>query len=303
MSDSGKEIEQQLRKYCNNERDFRHVVDLFRAESQQKQLLQRQLRALEHAIRGDYDSILIMNKPTGQGLAQILYANEALTKLTGYTKKELIGGHAHSLFEPDSENLMLKKMKNRLETGHSFWANSRVKRKNGEIILVMLDAHPLINDDGEITNWVIYMQRADGGKMEMHKPDTKTRHKSGKLFTDGQEAIYALLALKDEFRMVFIKNESGGIMCNYVSEEVENITGHSSIKLLGTGIFEIMNEDDVVQVHQALRQAFKGRSAAIHCRYHSADGREVSVIQSFESGERPSSPQTVQSIALVNTVH
>src|SRR5690554_26702 len=139
MSDSGKEIEQQLRKYCNNERDFRHVVDLFRAESHQKQLLQRQLRALEHAIRGDYDSILIMNKPTGQGLAQILYVNEALTKLTGYTKKELIGGHAHSLFEPDSENLMLKKMKNRLETGHSFWANSRVKRKNGEIILVKLD--------------------------------------------------------------------------------------------------------------------------------------------------------------------
>lgn len=302
MNDSEKEIEQQLRKHCKDERAFRHVRELYRAESQQKHMVQQQLHALEQAIRGDYDAILIMGKPAPDRLPHVLYANEALTNLTGYTKNELIGGDAHFLFGPYINSVVLDKMKNRLETGHSFLANSPLERKNGEVILVKWDAHPLADTEGVITNWVIYLQQAEAGKKAVRGRSTKPRPKPGRLLAGGQEAIHTLLALKDEFRMVFIKNKSGGIMCNYVSEEVENITGHRSGKLLGTGIFEIMNDDDLVQVHQALRQAFRGRSAAIHCRYHSADGREISVIQSFEWRIEPSSAKTVQSVALVNTI-
>lgn len=117
---------------------------------------ERNLRLLEAAIRHDYDSILITELDLDAPGPRIVYVNDGFTKLTGYTREEVISKTPRILQGPKTDRAVLDKLKQSLLNGKSFFGQTVNYRKDGSEFINQWDIHPLEDENGRITHWVSY---------------------------------------------------------------------------------------------------------------------------------------------------
>lgn len=114
------------------------------------------LKLLEAAIRSDYDSILITDMDLESPGPTIVYVNDGFTKMTGYTRDEVIGKTPRILQGPKTDRAVLDKLKYSLLNGKSFFGQTINYRKDGSEFVNQWDIHPLVDEFGKITHWVSY---------------------------------------------------------------------------------------------------------------------------------------------------
>jgi PAS domain S-box-containing protein len=114
------------------------------------------LKLIEAAIRNDYDSILITEMELENPGPAIVYVNEGFTKMTGYTRDEVIGKTPRILQGPKTDRAVLDKLKYSLINGKSFFGQTINYRKDGSEFVNQWDIHPLLDEKGNITHWVSY---------------------------------------------------------------------------------------------------------------------------------------------------
>ncbi|HAC14590.1 MAG TPA: PAS domain S-box protein [Bacteroidetes bacterium] len=114
------------------------------------------LRLLEAAIRSDYDSILITEMKLDNPGPKIVYVNDGFTKMTGYTREEVIGKTPRILQGPKTDRTVLDKLKYSLINGKSFFGQTINYRKDGSEFVNQWDIHPLVDEKGNISHWVSY---------------------------------------------------------------------------------------------------------------------------------------------------
>jgi PAS domain S-box-containing protein len=139
---------------------------------QRAETAERNLRLLEAAIRQDYDSILITELGLDAPGPLIVYVNDGFTRITGYSREEVIGKSPRILQGPKTDRAVLDKLKDALQKGHSFFGQTVNYRKDGSEFVNQWDIHPLENEAGEITHWVSYQH------------DITTKKKSEQSFLD-----------------------------------------------------------------------------------------------------------------------
>lgn len=139
---------------------------------QRAEIAERNLRLLESAIRQDYDSILITELGLDAPGPLIVYVNDGFTRITGYSREEVIGKSPRILQGPKTDRAVLDKLKDALQKGHSFFGQTVNYRKDGSEFVNQWDIHPLENEAGEITHWVSYQH------------DITTKKKSEQSFLD-----------------------------------------------------------------------------------------------------------------------
>ena len=145
-----------LKKCSKDEASFEKLKDLFEAIQKERDTYEKHLNLLEAAIRNDYDSILITELELEKPGPRIVYVNDGFTKMTGYTKEEVIGKTPRILQGPKTDRAVLDKLKERLKEGKSFFGQTVNYRKDGSEFVNQWDIHPLTDEEGNVTHWVSY---------------------------------------------------------------------------------------------------------------------------------------------------
>lgn len=119
---------------------------------------QNHLSMLESAIKHDYDSILITELDLEKPGPKIVYVNDGFTKMTGYSKEEVIGKTPRILQGEKTDRHVLDRLKQRLIDGQAFFGHTVNYKKDGSEFVNQWDIHPLTNRDDEVTHWVSYQR-------------------------------------------------------------------------------------------------------------------------------------------------
>ncbi|GAC1428848.1 MAG: hypothetical protein NVSMB7_05620 [Chitinophagaceae bacterium] len=113
------------------------------------------LRLLESVITNATDTVIITEAETiGEPGPKIIFVNEAFTKMTGYTKEEVMGKSPRLLQGPKSGRVELDRLRTALENGESCEIEVVNYKKNGEEFWVNMAISPGKNNTGIITYFI-----------------------------------------------------------------------------------------------------------------------------------------------------
>lgn len=129
------------------------LLGIFRDITEEKKQ-QIDLKLLESVVTHTRDAILIAKANPNDFGYLIVYVNEAFTKMTGYTAKEVIGKSPKLLQGPESDRTALKKLGEDLRNRKSSSVEVRNYKKDGTPYWVNLMVSPVLDANGSLTHWV-----------------------------------------------------------------------------------------------------------------------------------------------------
>lgn len=139
-----------VRAYPSSEGLAVYLQDITSSREQQKQL-----DLLQSAVSRSNDIFLITEADlVDEPGPTIVYANDAVAKLTGYAPGELIGKSPKILQGPETSRAELARIRATLEAGLPVSAELINYAKNGSEYWVELDIAPIVDDRGRTTHYV-----------------------------------------------------------------------------------------------------------------------------------------------------
>jgi PAS domain S-box-containing protein len=124
------------------------------ARLSEKRRMAQQLRLLATAVRDVNEGILITGVERPWPAAEIVFVNEALTQITGYSERELIGQTPEIFQSPRTDRTVLDRLRDRLLEGQPFTGEMVHRRKDGAEYDVELHVSPVFDPAGRVTNYV-----------------------------------------------------------------------------------------------------------------------------------------------------
>ncbi len=122
------------------------------SKSKQEQM---QLKLLESVITNSTDAILITEaEPVDSPGPRIIYVNDAFTRMTGYSKEEVIGKSPRLLQGPESDEKELRRLKIALKNWETCEIETINYKKNGEKYWVNFSVVPVADSTGWYTHWI-----------------------------------------------------------------------------------------------------------------------------------------------------
>ncbi len=115
---------------------------------------QEQLRLLDAAIRSTTEGILITTSSMDEDGPRVVFANEGMAAMTGFTTDELVGKTLHSFQGPKTNHDVMEEMTQALKNGVSFSAEIVHYKKDDSPYLVRWNIAPVRDKTGEITHYV-----------------------------------------------------------------------------------------------------------------------------------------------------
>jgi PAS domain S-box-containing protein len=112
-----------------------------------------QLRLLKTAIEQSNESIIIATAQLDPPGPEVVYANSAFTKMTGYALEEVIGKTPHILQGPKTDSFMLSQLCKECAAGKVFRGETINYRKDRSEVHMEWTAGPVRNEGGEVTHF------------------------------------------------------------------------------------------------------------------------------------------------------
>ncbi len=115
----------------------------------------KQLRLLQSVAINTDDSVMIADtgNPFGKNL-RILYVNDALVQMTGYSREEIIGKGPRLFFGLNSDTTMLATVEESLANKEPISVEMIEYRKDGTSFWAEIRLFPVLDDDGSCTHFV-----------------------------------------------------------------------------------------------------------------------------------------------------
>ncbi|RYU95362.1 PAS domain S-box protein [Emticicia agri] len=116
---------------------------------------ENRLRLLESVITNATDAVLITDaEPLDEPGPTIVYVNDSFTKMTGYTREEVIGKNPRFLQGKNTNQADLARLKKALLN----WEHCEMElinyKKNGEEFWINLSVAPMADNTGSFTHWI-----------------------------------------------------------------------------------------------------------------------------------------------------
>jgi len=128
-------------------------------ELERSRQISDRLRLLESVAVHVSDGILILEAQPAAGLGRnILYANDAAARLTGYDAAETVGRPLRLLRSPRTAAADLERVRIALDTGVSVDVELQNRRKDGTDFWAHQSTIPVYGGDGDLLHWVIVMR-------------------------------------------------------------------------------------------------------------------------------------------------
>jgi PAS domain S-box-containing protein len=137
-----------------SDRSIDYFVALVQDITERKQVEER-LRLLESVAVNANDAILITEaEPIDEPGPQIIYANDAFTRVTGYSQEEVLGKTPRILQGPKSARTQLDKIRTALKNWQPIVVELINYRKDGSEFWVENSIVPVANAEGWYTHWI-----------------------------------------------------------------------------------------------------------------------------------------------------
>ncbi len=119
-------------------------------------LEQQELELRESVITNANDTVVITKaKPIGQPGREIIYVNDAFLRLTGYSKKEVLGKTMEILNGPETDREELQRIGACLDQWEACEAEFLNYRKDGSTFWIHVSLVPVKDKHGHYTHWII----------------------------------------------------------------------------------------------------------------------------------------------------
>lgn len=222
---------------------------------------EERLRLLESAVVNANDAVLITEaEPINWPGPRIVYVNEAFTRMTGYSKEEVIGQTPRILQGPKTERAALSNIQQALRT----WQSVRVElinyRKDGSQFWIELEIVPVADETGWFTHWVS-VQRDITERKLVQEVLLIARKRLEYLLSSSPSIIYSCST-----------TEPYG--ATFVSENVTAIMGYEPQQFIEDASFWIsrIHPDDIDRVLTQLPQIFEVGHHSYEYRFLHQDG-------------------------------
>jgi len=115
--------------------------------------LQENARLLEATVVNANDGVIITTADLDNGGPEIIYVNEAVTRITGYEPEEMLGKTPRILQGPDTDRSVLDELKSCLSKGKSFKGELKNYTKDGVSYWLDISIAPIRDEEGTITHF------------------------------------------------------------------------------------------------------------------------------------------------------
>lgn len=115
---------------------------------------EQRLRLYASVITNTNDGILICKNDDNSLNTEIIYANEAFCKMTGYSSNELIGKSPNLIHGPKTSRETLEFINNNTQKCQQFEAEIINYKKDGTEFWIEFSSVPVSNESGEFTHWI-----------------------------------------------------------------------------------------------------------------------------------------------------
>lgn len=112
---------------------------------------QDKARLLGAAVEGAKDGVIITSADLDN--PEILYVNDAITRISGYEAEELIGQTLHMLQDSGTNRAILNELKETLRKGKAFQGELKNYTKDGHVYWLDISVVPVKDADGCITHF------------------------------------------------------------------------------------------------------------------------------------------------------
>ncbi|MBN2044075.1 MAG: diguanylate cyclase [Anaerolineales bacterium] len=219
-------------------------------------LEQLQITALEAAANG-----VVITNTSGT----IIWANQSITRLTGYSREELIGQNPNILNSGEHDRQFYQDMWRTICSGEVWRGNLVNRKKDGSLYHEEMTITPIMNDAGEVVNYLAI------------KEDV----------TAIRQAVEALEASEERFRRLintvhahFYMSEvstDGDITYRYISDNFHTLTGYPSKKFMEDWSFwsTLIHPEDEEFCRMNAQRIYEGHSTEIEYRIIRSDGEMI----------------------------
>jgi PAS domain S-box-containing protein len=223
------DIENFLKSCSKDNESHQKLIEFVQGIVEERDEAKKQLNLLENAVRSDYDSILITTLELEKPGPEIVYVNDGFTRMTGYSKEEVIGKTPRILQGPKTDRKVLDTLKSRLKDGQAFFGHTVNYRKDGSEFINQWDIHPLTNEEGKITHWVSYQH------------DITERKRSEKKVVDSKIEFDSLT---EESKKTLIDiDEQGNIITS--NKAFRDLIGYDDEELKKQKVWELLADEQI----------------------------------------------------------
>jgi PAS domain S-box-containing protein len=218
-----------------------------------------QVRLLQSVVVNTNDAILITEaEPIDESGARILYANEAFTRITGYTLEEVFNQTPRILYGPKTSRVELAKVRAALSRWESVIVEMINYRKDGSEFWSEFSVVPIADKIGQYTHWII-VQR-----------DITERKNTEEALRRSEERFRSLI--ENALDIITIMDADGTI--HYESYSVEKVLGYSPTELIGQNFFAYIHPEDLTDTCYGITNTMATSEVAypIEFRYRHKDG-------------------------------
>lgn len=216
-------LKEKLKSLSKDEVSFEQLKDIYSELNSKKNHYSKHLNLLESAIENDYDSILVTELEVEKPGPKIVYVNDGFTKITGYSRDDIIGKTPRILQGPKTDRAVLDRLKRRLKNGRAFFGQTVNYRKDGSEFINQWDIHPLTDDEGNVTHWVSYQH------------DITERKRAEKNVINTHAEFDELL---EESKCTVLDVDTEGAIIS-ANKSFRNLTGYEKDELTSRNVWEL----------------------------------------------------------------
>ncbi len=216
------EISSRIIEYCDQLVSLSFVRDITtRMQAEER------MRLLESAVENTQDGILITEaKHVDAPGPELLYVNQAFTRITGYDLAEVLGRTPRLLQGPKTDRSQLDKIKTAIQEQKPVQVELLNYRKNGSEFWVELNIVPIANKSGQVTHWVA-----------LQREITERKQAETALIESKQQVSKILESITDGFYTV-----DHQWRFTYFNQKAEQILQKTRSELLGQNLWEVFPE-------------------------------------------------------------
>lgn len=209
------EVYLQLFKYDDTSLFFAVINDITERKKAQEKIIK-----LTQAIEQSPVTVMITNP-----MSEIEYVNPKFTQLTGYSSGEVIGKNPRILQSGDKSKKDYAELWDTILSGRKWHGEFHNKKKNGELFWERAIISPILNENGDITNFVAVKE--DITEIKAVRERIK---RSEELFRSTWEKSFDGMRLTDENGIIVEVNDA---FCKMFNKGRNDLIGKSMMSVYG----------------------------------------------------------------------